>query len=445
METASVSRAASRAHTFGSAPARERHRRVAPGRGGVSGVGGAATSAVAAVAALIAMACIAAASLRVDTYVASVRASASASASAVDASASMASSSTATAVGADGDATAALSSFEEDLAVEPELTIGDTSVAYVAKGWNAERRLIGESKIEAIWEGPAATNANGELTATKPRGVLLALHGCKHSAKDFFANNTKCTECRGLAQEMAITRTALSRRFVVIAISSFGTCWSRDVDGPRVNEVLETFFSDDALKDLPLYAFGASSGGSFVSELPFITHAAQIAGLIIQIAPGPRLSEMTPASDLARYPPTVFSHMPRDERTAEFVKASIEDLQFAGVKVLESKLNPRAITPQYFYRESFGKINSTESEALRGSLKSFNLIDKDDLLTEDPRTFDTIHVDMLATHAPAWDTMLPDMSDVRELLNVAHATHELSAQDFAANLAWLIRAHNAHT
>ncbi len=438
METASVSRAASRAHTFGSAPARERHRRAAPGRGGV---GGAATSARAAVAALIAMACIAAASLRVDTYVASVRASASA----VDASASMASSAAAKAVGADGDATAALSSFEEDLAVEPELTIGDTSVAYVAKGWNAERRLIGENKIEAIWEGPAATNANGELTATKPRGVLLALHGCKHSAKDFFANNTKCTECRGLAQEMAITRTALSRRFVVIAISSFGTCWSRDVDGPRVDEVLETFFSDDALKDLPLYAFGASSGGSFVSELPFITHATQIAGLIIQIAPGPRLSEMTPTSDLARYPPTVFSHMPRDERTAEFVKASIEDLRFAGVKVLESKLNPRAITPQYFYKESFGKISTTESEALRGSLKSFNLIDKDDLLTEDPRAFDAIHVDMLATHAPAWDTMLPDMSDVRELLNVAHATHELSAQDFAANLAWLIRAHNAHT
>ena len=438
METASVSRAASRAHTFGSAPARERHRRVAPGRGGVGDV---ATSARAAVAALIAMACIAAASLRVDTYVASVRASASA----VDASASMASSSATKVVGADGDATAALSSFEEDLAVEPELTIGDTSVAYVAKGWNAERRLIGESKIEAIWEGPAATNANGELTATKPRGVLLALHGCKHSAKDFFANNTKCTECRGLAQEMAITRTALSRRFVVIAISSFGTCWSRDVDGPRVDEVLETFFSDDALKDLPLYAFGASSGGSFVSELPFITHAAQIAGLIIQIAPGPRLSEMTPTSDLARYPPTVFSHMPRDERTAEFVKMSIEDLRFAGVKVLESKLNPRAITPQYFYRESFGKIKTTESEALRGSLKSFNLIDKDDLLTEDPRAFDAIHVDMLATHAPAWDTMLPDMSDVRELLNVAHATHELSAQDFAANLAWLIRAHSAHT
>ena len=440
METASVSRAASRAHTFGSAPARERHRRAAPGRGGV---GGAATSARAAVAALIAMACIAAASLRVDTYVASVRASASA----VDASSAAMSSSSAAAeaVGADGDATAALSSFEEDLAVEPELTIGDTSVAYVAKGWNAERRLIGESKIEAIWEGPAATNANGELTATKPRGVLLALHGCKHSAKDFFANNTKCTECRGLAQEMAITRTALSRRFVVIAISSFGTCWSRDVDGPRVDEVLETFFSDDALKDLPLYAFGASSGGSFVSELPLITHAAQIAGLIIQIAPGPRLSEMTPTSDLARYPPTVFSHMPRDERTAEFVTASIEDLRFAGVKVLESKLNPRAITPQYFYKESFGKISTTESEALRGSLKSFNLIDKDDLLTEDPRAFDAIHVDMLATHAPAWDTMLPDMSDVRELLNVAHATHELSAQDFAANLAWLIRAHNAHT
>ena len=160
-------------------------------------------------------------------------------------------------------------------------------MAYVSRGWNAERRLIGEEKVEAIWEGPASTNKNGELEATKPKGALLALHGCHHSAKDFFANNTKCTECRGLAQEMVITRTALNKGYVVIAISSFGTCWSKDIDAPRVKAVLDVFFNDTALSHLPLYAFGASSGGSFVGMLPQLELKQKLSGLIIQIAPGP--------------------------------------------------------------------------------------------------------------------------------------------------------------
>ena len=157
------------------------------------------------------------------------------------------------AVGTTMETTTATATLREDEAVEPELRVGDRSVAYVAKGWNAERRLIGDDKIEAIWEGPAAENEAGEFEATKPKGALLALHGCHHSAKDFFATNTKCTQCRGLAQEMAITRTALNRGYVVLAISSLGTCWSKDIDAPRVQAVLDVFYNDTALSDLPLF------------------------------------------------------------------------------------------------------------------------------------------------------------------------------------------------
>merc|ERR1712159_479337 len=246
--------------------------------------------------------------------------------------------------------------------------------------------------VEAIWEGPASTNKNGELEATKPKGALLALHGCHHSAKDFFANNTKCTECRGLAQEMVITRTALNKGYVVIAISSFGTCWSKDIDAPRVKAVLDVFFNDTALSHLPLYAFGASSGGSFVGMLPQLELKQKLSGLIIQIAPGPPVESK---AELASYPPTVFSHMPRDERTAKFVAST---------------------------------------------LRSFNLLDKSNKLTEDPRNFDDDHVEMLKRHAPEWDSLLTDKSDIRELLNVAYAMHELSAEHFAHDLAWLIRS-----
>jgi len=334
----------------------------------------------------------------------------------------------------------ATATLREDEAVEPELRVGDRSVAYVAKGWNAERRLIGDDKIEAIWEGPAAENAAGEFEATKPKGALLALHGCHHSAKDFFATNTKCSQCRGLAQEMAITRTALNRGYVVLAISSLGTCWSKDIDAPRVQAVLDVFYNDTALSDLPLFAFGASSGGSFVGAMPQMQLTPKAAGLIIQIAPGPTASGVV-GEVLADYPPTVFSHMPRDARTAEFIAASIADFRNAGVRIIESRLEPRAIDDAYFYEQSFGRVSEEESAAMVASLRSFNLIDAQGLLTEDPRLFDDDHIIMIKRHAPEWDSLLADQSDTRELLNVAYAMHELSAQDFSKNFAWLVRSH----
>lgn len=339
---------------------------------------------------------------------------------------------------AEADAEAAPSSgaYTEDEAVEKELVIGDASVAYVAKGWNAERRLVGEEKIEAIWEGPAKEDESGELHAAQPEGALLVLHGCHHSAKDYFANNAKCTECKGLPQEMMVTRTALNHGYVVIAISSFGTCWSAEIDGPRVGEVLKAFYNETALSNLPLYAFGASSGGSFVGMLPTILPHRTLSGLIVQISP-----VAVTGDELKGYPPTVFSHMPRDERTAEFIAKNIEQFKKAGVTTIESRLKPRAIDAEYFYHESFGKITQDESAAMLNTLSTFNLVDDDGYLTDDPRLFDDDHVNALRLHAPEWDSLLPDQSDVRELLNVAYATHELSSEDFTRNFGWLIRTH----
>lgn len=337
---------------------------------------------------------------------------------------------------AEAEAAPSSGAYTEDEAVEKELVIGDASVAYVAKGWNAERRLVGEEKIEAIWEGPAKEDESGELHAAQPEGALLVLHGCHHSAKDYFANNAKCTECKGLPQEMMITRTALNHGYVVIAISSFGTCWSAEIDGPRVGEVLKAFYNETALSNLPLYAFGASSGGSFVGMLPTILPHRTLSGLIVQISP-----VAVTGDELKAYPPTVFSHMPRDERTAEFIAKNIEQFKKAGVTTIESRLKPRAIDADYFYHESFGKITQDESAAMLNTLSTFNLVDDDGYLTDDPRSFDDDHVNALRLHAPEWDSLLPDQSDVRELLNVAYATHELSSEDFTRNFGWLIRTH----
>ena len=92
------------------------------------------------------------------------------------------------------------------------------------------------------------------------------------------------------------------------------------------------------------------------------------------------------------------------------------------------------------FRSLDTKPTEGDHAALRATLRSFNLLDKSNKLTEDPRMFDDDHVEMLKRHAPEWDSLLADKSDIRELLNVAYAMHELSAEHFAHDLAWLIRS-----
>ena len=69
------------------------------------------------------------------------------------------------------------------------------------------------------------------------------------------------------------------------------------------------------------------------------------------------------------------------------------------------------------------------------------MLDADGHLTTDPRAFSDEQVETLRTRVDRnRDSFVPDESDVREILNVAYAMHELSAQDFTNNLQWLIDA-----
>lgn len=129
-----------------------------------------------------------------------------------------------------------------------------------------------------------------QLPSASARGVLFIAHGCNHGAIDFFDKSASCPSCIGLPKEKVVAQTALELGLAVCAISSVdrlgSRCWdvrlnvneSRDVQ--RVKRVLEEMSGTLQLDTLPLYAFGASSGGAFVSVLP---HALPIKGAIIQV------------------------------------------------------------------------------------------------------------------------------------------------------------------
>lgn len=294
------------------------------------------------------------------------------------------------------------------------------------------RRVIGDGRVEAIWNVPASA-----------KGTVLALHGCSHSALDWFPRDeSRCAQCRGLAQELKITNAALDAGYALLAVSSAGNCWSRD-DVPRLALALDAYGAEHgASRRRPLYAFGASSGGSFAGVLPSLSDLPRRPdGLIVQIAGGPG---GLGTDGLARYPPTVLSHMPRDESTASAVRRSLDELTAAGALVSEHRLERRALTPSFFEEESAGKITARESAGLFRALRDeLGVLDAHDLLIRDPRSFDAGQIDALREWTPAWDSLVPDESDVREILNVAYAAHELSAQDFAKNLRWIVDASSA--
>ena len=190
-------------------------------------------------------------------------------------------------------------------------------VALLACGMSAARRVDNATYdastlgAEAMWQIPR--NA---------KQILFVAHGCQHSATDFWAPTAQCPQCLGLPEEVRITKQALEEGFAVIAISSndrdFSRCWNFDVDGPRVKVAIERFRAAHGLQDLPLVAFGASSGGAFVLQLAAIMPVAAVVSQIMAIPPSMLPSPM---------PPTLFVHMAKDQRTAALVDKCVHRLQ----------------------------------------------------------------------------------------------------------------------
>ena len=62
-----------------------------------------------------------------------------------------------------------------------------------------------------------------------PKAVLLMLHGCGESAYDLWPRSDACPECRGMPEELAMTKQALARGYAVLAVNSQdrdeSRCW----------------------------------------------------------------------------------------------------------------------------------------------------------------------------------------------------------------------------
>lgn len=140
-----------------------------------------------------------------------------------------------------------------------------------------------------------------KIPTNKPKAVLFIAHGCHRKASDFWDKSPSCPNCTGLPEEKVLVRTALSKSFAVITVSSSGTCWSFGKEKRVVRDVIKTWVKKHNLESLPLVALGASSGGYFVSALAL---DMEFSSIVLMIAEG----VFDRISVNKRYPPTLFVH-----------------------------------------------------------------------------------------------------------------------------------------
>ena len=278
-------------------------------------------------------------------------------------------------------------------------------------------------KTEFLWQAPAFAVDN------PPRAILFLAHGRGHDMKDWWPKQPVCSDCLGLPEELSIVQTALEDfRVLVVVVSSIEISWSVQ-DGPRVVHVLEQFQRD---WKLPIYAFGASSGATFVaSELaPRMSASWEgplLAGYISQIA-APR---RRPPEKI----PVVYINMNRDVRMEKRAVAAVDALRSDGIPSSLVRLAPLKIEKDFFTTRIGPAYDVTRSRAMVEALEKSGLL-KDGFLTQDSRESDwRSH---LASLALEQDPLVLNKSAISSILNVAWGMHEMSRDGVREALSFLL-------
>ena len=229
--------------------------------------------------------------------------------------------------------------------------------------------------VEAVWQLPPHRAA----------GLLFLAHGCCHGAIDWWPRGPNCERCIGLPEEVRIVRQALQAGWGAIALSSSERvgrrAWDFATDGPRVAAALNSFRTKHSLEQLPLAALGASAGGAFVLQLAGLVPLHAVVSQIMALPPA--LLRAPPGG--ACFPPTLFVHMTRDDRTSALVQDCVSSLRARGGAVARREIGPRPVTPAFF-KERLPQLSAEHAHALCEALRRDGLLDAQAFLKHDPRS-----------------------------------------------------------
>ena len=282
------------------------------------------------------------------------------------------------------------------------------------------------------------------------KGVLFLYHGCTRTAMSFFYS----------PQGRDMMRTALLAGLAVVAFEKEGSCWSSSVDlDVSINigkEWMDKYLVDHCGEDcasvnnskMPIFGFGASSGGSFVAEVAEATkkQKKEVGNMGFQFA-AINVQIMTP--HVAIQTPTAFTVMNRDEFTMQGVEHTVRELKRANVPTLLLKTQPKKITVEYLLDRFQDDETFTKdiAEGVVNDLQQMGAIAKDGELMQNPRSIDldpliakypkpTAGEGAYGVSSELWEMMTPsEREDASQLwlveeLNVAFDQHEITNEKF---------------
>lgn len=227
-----------------------------------------------------------------------------------------------------------------------------------------------------------------------PRGILFLFHGCTRYAASFYYS-PQGRRMIGKANEAGLVTVAVTK-------NEETGCWDSLNDFDSVKNIAKKWLksrvhscvgSDGTEHYPPIFAFGASSGGSFVEEL-----ASQMSSMRETFHPfvfsAVNIQIMGPTPGRTWDIPTVFTVMQGDDRTKTMVANSIPVLQASGsvgpFKVLTtSGRKSIGIHHFAFVFEDDARVTPELSAAIYQDLVGYGILDGNGALKGNPRNFRT--------------------------------------------------------
>lgn len=272
----------------------------------------------------------------------------------------------------------------------------------------------------------------------KVKGLFFVAHGCSHSNTDWFVG---CEGCIGLPEERAIVQIGLDHGLVVVAVSSsdrVSKCWGASDIEPvgRVLQELSKRYQPAGSDAFRIFAFGASSGGSFVSGLatPLKERfGLPLSGFLSQIA-----ARQTDESALCQ----VYITMNGDKRTDANAQELVRQATSSTIPARHIRVPPQPIRPTYFATR-IPEITAADSSKMAASLQDAGLLDENGYLLESPRRSnwrDALKTTTPIISAVENDSLVADASPISEVMNVADGMHEMTRDGVKEALEFCLSA-----
>jgi hypothetical protein len=263
----------------------------------------------------------------------------------------------------------------------------------------------------------------------------------------------------GLPEDVCHARQALAAGLAVLVVWPVDRafpgqyCWSAKDDGRHIVRVLEEFVAaHPPLADSPVYALGASSGGSVALKLPgflaaFGTKGLRLKGVVAEV------SSKTPVQDIVDgvaprdLPPVVWVAMGNNPGEIANVKARVAEYGRVGARAAMVVSPPRPVSPTFF-SDRHAQITPEVSAAIVEAMKRTGLVDARGRVARDLRK-DRAWAPQLQRELQArmpWMAGDPlyalrptKASPLLQALGVADARHEHVCDYLTAALEWFQR------